>query len=69
MGFEFRDYYANESRGFRIDCKKAEIAPLVEEVAIDIDAVWLAQVLGYESSYSGEILRFENIFIVDVAEF
>lgn len=49
--------------------QETEIAPLVEEVAVYVNAVWFAQVFGYEGAYGGEVLRFEAVFIVDIAEF
>ena len=46
----------------------AEMAPLVQEVAVDIDAVGLAQVFGDEGPDGGQVLGFEGVFILDVLE-
>jgi hypothetical protein len=45
------------------------MCPLAEEVAVDIDAVWLAQVFRDECPDGGEIPGLQGMFILDVSQF
>ena len=47
---------------------EAELAPLVEKVAVDIDTVWLAQILGYERADTGEVFFFLVVRVLEVAK-
>lgn len=47
---------------------KAELAPLVEEISVDIDTVRLTQILGYEGSYGGQELLFKRVLVLDVSQ-
>ena len=43
-----------------------KMAPLVKKVSVYIYTVRLAQVFRYESPYSGEVFRFERVFVSNV---
>lgn len=48
---------------------EAEVCPLAQKIAVDIDAVGLTQVLGDEGADGGQILGLESMFVLDVAQF
>lgn len=48
---------------------EAEVCPLAQKIAVDIDAVGLTQVLGDECADGGQILGLESMFVLDVAQF
>lgn len=48
---------------------EAEVCPLAQKIAVDIDAVRLTQVLGDESADGGQILGLKSMFVLDVAQF
>ncbi|POR36481.1 Uncharacterized protein TPAR_03325 [Tolypocladium paradoxum] len=58
---QFADDDPNEGRVGRV-------RPLAEKVAIDVDAVRLAEVLGDEGAYGGEILRLQPMLVLDVPQ-
>lgn len=45
------------------------MAPLVEEVPVDIYAVWFTQVLGYKSAYRRQVLGLEAVGVLNVLQF
>ena len=47
---------------------ETQVAPLVEKVAVDIDAVGLAQVLSYESSDGRQVGGLVRVLILNVFE-
>ena len=47
---------------------EAEVGPLAQEVAVDIYAVWLAQILGDERPYGREVPGLQVMLILDVSQ-
>lgn len=47
---------------------EAEVSPLVQEVPVDIDAVRLAQVFGDQGPNGREILFFQGMLVLDIAQ-
>lgn len=45
-----------------------QLAPLVQEVAVDVDTVRLAQVLGDEGADAGEVFLFQRVLVLDVSQ-
>lgn len=73
MRFQFRNHHAHqlpfEIFLRRIHGEEAQIPPLVEKVAVDIDAVGLRQVFGYQLSHCLNVFVFLGAVVADVAEF
>lgn len=47
---------------------EAQVAPLIEEIAVHIYAIGLAQILGDEGPYGGEVLLLEAMLILDIPQ-
>ena len=47
---------------------EAQIPPLIQEIAVYIDTVRLAQILGDQGADRGQILLFERVLILDVPQ-
>lgn len=47
---------------------ETEMSPLAKEVSVHVDTVRLAQVLGDERTDNGEVLAFEFMLVLHVAE-
>ena len=47
---------------------EAQVSPLVKEITVDINAVWLREIVGDELSDGGEISRFLAAMILNVAK-
>jgi hypothetical protein len=52
--------------GIRHGYHETQVTPLVEEIAIDVNAVWLTQILGDEGADGWQELLFKSMFILDV---
>ena len=46
---------------------KAQIVPLVQEVSVYVDAVWLAQVFRNQGSDTGKVHLFQRVLVLDVS--
>ena len=84
MCLELVDYNANERRGFWINSlgkmldyicyrkipahHKTEFTPVIKEVTVDIYAVRLAQVLGYQPPDGRQVLFFQTIIILNILQ-
>lgn len=82
--FELAYYYAVEGGQRGVECLRdvslgrsrracekyheAEVGPLMEEVAVDVDAVGLAQVLGDQRADGRQVLFLERMLVLDVAQ-
>lgn len=55
-------------KGLGLEYHEAQVAALIEEIAVYIDAVRLAQILGDQSSYSREVLLLKTVLILDVPQ-
>ena len=47
---------------------KAQVSPLVEEITVDIDAIWFREIVGDQLSDRGEIGRFFAAMILDITK-
>ena len=47
---------------------EAQVPPLVQEIAVYVDAVRLAQILGDQGPDRGEVLLFERVLILDIPQ-
>jgi hypothetical protein len=62
----------------RVNCKagmfemhtyhKAKMPPLIQKIAIDVYAVWLAKILRDQGSDGGQVLLLQAMFVLDVAQ-
>ena len=48
---------------------EAQLAPLVQEIAVDIDTIRLTQILRNKSSYAWQVLFFQCMLILNVSQF
>lgn len=48
--------------------KIAEITPLIQEIAVDVDAIGLGEVLGDELADGGQVFRFLVLVVLDVSQ-
>lgn len=67
MRLEFCNHDTDD--GGIVGCEEAEVAPLVEEVAVDIDAVGLGEVGGDERADGGEEGWLERGVVAGVDDF
>jgi hypothetical protein len=47
---------------------EAELAPLIQEIPVDIDTVRLAKIFRDESTDAGEVFLFERVRILDISQ-
>lgn len=48
---------------------KTKIPPLIQEIPVHINTIWLAQILGYEGADRGKVLLLVGVRVLDVQEF
>lgn len=48
--------------------QEAEVAPLVQEIAVDVNAVGLGQILGDQLAHGGDVFIFASAVVSHVAE-
>ena len=47
---------------------EAKVAPLVQEVPVDVDAIGFAEVLGDQGTDGGEVLFLQPMLVLDIAK-
>jgi hypothetical protein len=67
MRLELRDHDSNHLI-FVVHCQETEVAPLVKEIAVNVDAVGLREILGDQLAHCSDILVFASTFIPHIAE-
>lgn len=65
-----KSQHRREKRGLggRDADHEAQVTPLIEEITVDVDAIWLAQVFCDQRAYGGEISRFQAVVILDILQ-